>query len=90
MPQFYDHFLNQKMSKADALVNAKYRLLNDRDPKNRIFYQHPFYWAAFVLYGDPGTSHPYALNMKFAVISLSLLMSVALIIQYKIHSKNRL
>jgi CHAT domain-containing protein/Tfp pilus assembly protein PilF len=49
MKSFYTH-LKQGMGKAEALRLAQ---LDTRQK-----YPHPYYWAAFVLTGDPGTSEP--------------------------------
>ncbi|MEW5900401.1 MAG: CHAT domain-containing protein, partial [Acidobacteriota bacterium] len=45
MRRFYS-YLGQKKSKAQALRLAKLSMLESR-------YAHPFYWAAFVLHGEP-------------------------------------
>jgi CHAT domain-containing protein len=45
MNEFYSN-LNKKMDKVDALRLAQVKLSNN--PK----YAHPFYWGAFVLYGE--------------------------------------
>lgn len=45
MNEFYTN-LNKKMDKVDALRMAQVKLSNN--PK----YSHPFYWGAFVLYGE--------------------------------------
>ncbi|HEX2062079.1 MAG TPA: CHAT domain-containing protein [Thermoanaerobaculia bacterium] len=42
--------LRESGNKADALRDAQLALLRDRR------YEHPFYWGAFVLIGDPGVS----------------------------------
>ena len=81
MPQFYDLYLNQKISKAHALRRVKSRLVHEQAPFKNVYYQHPFYWASFVMYGDPGftsaandarKSHPlkkyfYGMMMLFVV-----------------------
>jgi CHAT domain-containing protein len=46
MVAFYNHF-RHGMSKADALRAAQMDI--------RQQYRDPYYWAAFVLTGDPGT-----------------------------------
>jgi CHAT domain-containing protein len=51
MPKFYDNFLNLGQTKAEALREAKQAMFEKSD--KGIFYQHPFYWAAFALYGEP-------------------------------------
>jgi CHAT domain-containing protein len=49
MGAFYRH-LRAGASKAEALRRAQV--------ETRAQYPHPYYWAAFVLTGDPGTSRP--------------------------------
>ncbi len=56
MPKFYDYFLNEEQSKIQALAQAKRDLLRMKNHDARIHYQHPYYWAAFTLYGDPGSA----------------------------------
>jgi CHAT domain-containing protein len=58
MPGFYDYFLNQNLTKSGALSQAKRKIIQNknRDDGSSVYYQHPFYWAAFTLYGDPGRS----------------------------------
>ena len=48
MIAFYERLIKDKQTKADALFHARQTLT--ADPTGR--YAHPFYWAAFVLYGD--------------------------------------
>jgi CHAT domain-containing protein len=45
MDEFYNN-LNKKMDKVDALRLAQETL--SKNPR----YSHPFYWGAFVIYGD--------------------------------------
>ena len=47
MTAFYQH-LRAGASKAEALRRAQ--------AETRAQYPHPYYWAAFVLTGDPGTA----------------------------------
>ncbi len=46
MVEFYQQLTNNKISKAEALRKAQISLLNQRG------FQHPFYWAPFVLIGN--------------------------------------
>ncbi len=46
MSQFYRELTSQKLTKAEALRQAQLALLNN--PK----YQHPLFWAAYVLVGN--------------------------------------
>jgi len=48
MSYFYK-YLSQGKSKARALQEAKFKMINSK-------YNHPFYWASFVLIGDYGSS----------------------------------
>jgi CHAT domain-containing protein/tetratricopeptide (TPR) repeat protein len=54
MPEFYDLYLNKKFSKAHALQRSKSRLVHEELPFKNVYYQHPFFWASFVMYGNPG------------------------------------
>ena len=56
MPDFYANFLNKKRTKTDALTLAQRDILNQPTMENGVYYQHPLYWAAFALYGDPGAA----------------------------------
>jgi CHAT domain-containing protein len=53
MPRFYGGWLNRGHSKTSALCEAKRAFLQRRND-SAAPYAHPFYWASFVLYGDPG------------------------------------
>ena len=56
MSEFYSNMIQGGMSKAEALRAAKLSLMK-REKKigNRtISYSHPFFWAPFILIGDPG------------------------------------
>ncbi len=82
MPLFYDNLINHKRTKAEALTKAKREISLKESSINphRIYYQHPFYWAAFVLYGDPGTAKKFPiLRLEFliAIISIAILMLIA-------------
>ncbi|MCI0690846.1 CHAT domain-containing protein [candidate division KSB1 bacterium] len=71
MPRFYDYFLAQGLSKTEALNRAKRALLQQKKPENGVYHQHPFYWAAFALYGDPGirrAPRSYALELTLVVV----------------------
>lgn len=46
MVEFYDHLIQTNGNRAEALRQAQLSLLNQKK------YQHPYYWAAFVLVGN--------------------------------------
>jgi CHAT domain-containing protein len=46
MGEFYQQFTNTTVTKAEALRRAQLTLL--KNPS----YQHPYFWAPFVLLGD--------------------------------------
>jgi CHAT domain-containing protein len=54
MPEFYHRLLEGKKPKAESLCEAKRAMLARAGGNSAPFYAHPFYWASFVLYGDPG------------------------------------
>lgn len=51
MDRFYQK-LKQGMTKAEALQQAQVDLLEGRGPEQEGFYQHPYYWAPFILIGN--------------------------------------
>jgi CHAT domain-containing protein len=67
MPRFYDYFLNRKLSKAEALKEAKLSLIR-QNKQEGLNYQHPFYWAAFTLYGTPSEKLDNGISMANIVI----------------------
>jgi CHAT domain-containing protein len=77
MPEFYRLFLEHNLSKADALAKAKWAKLSEKKNSSNLYYQHPFYWASFVLYGDPGMNHTLVSPaIEFAFIALVILATV--------------
>jgi CHAT domain-containing protein len=48
MDDFYQQ-LSQGIHKAEALANVQRKFLTDPDYQT---YQHPYYWAAFILAGN--------------------------------------
>lgn len=54
MPLFYRHYLSGRHSKASALTQAARDCLKETIPQHGLFYQHPFFWASFSVYGHPG------------------------------------
>lgn len=53
MDRFYASWLREGQSKSRALRDAKRSLREMEDPDGSRPFVHPFYWAAFVLFGDP-------------------------------------
>ncbi len=79
MPAFYEHFLKGRQSKAEALSQAKLTLLNHPTTNSGVHYQHPLFWASFVLFGDPGFEvTPTKKGFDFTV-ALSLAFMIGLI-----------
>lgn len=68
VPRLYDYYLNDGLAKADALAKAKREILKKQDGVSGIYQQHPFYWAAFTLYGDPGQTQT---SFRFSVFVAS-------------------
>ncbi|MUG95313.1 CHAT domain-containing protein [Scytonema sp. UIC 10036] len=48
MGEFYQQLNQPNISKAEAFKNAQLKLLKNRDR----FYEHPYYWAPFILVGN--------------------------------------
>lgn len=79
MPKFYKHFLQDGYSKASALTLAKREILEDVDTDAEYHYQHPFFWAAFNLYGDAGTENE-ALGLNGSDSRVLLLLFASLVV----------
>lgn len=81
IPHFYSNLIKNKMSKIEALGEAKrYILTKYRVAVNGIFYNNPFYWAPFILYGDvknnlvhPNHFHIYLYLLFFLLIIFSVI-----------------
>lgn len=84
MPKFYDYFLNGKRSKVEALAQAKRALLQETGNARGEHFQHPFYWAAFTLYGDPGRSETGFMTTNKIMIVLAVLMLSALLFYLRV------
>jgi len=84
MPEFYEQFLNDQYAKADALARARRALLDgkleDKTKPDGIHYQHPFFWATFVMYGDPGINRGLSTTAKIALLSGALLFAALLLV----------
>jgi len=90
MPGFYEDLLNRKRSKTDALAEAKRVMPGGKSTGHGIYYQHPFYWASFVLYGEPGVSNRGFLSRPagFAIATIVLLI-LALTVASRWRTKKR-
>ncbi|MBN1559744.1 CHAT domain-containing protein [candidate division KSB1 bacterium] len=58
MPRFYQNYIEKGRSKVAALNDAKLAVLNSTSDEEIYRYRHPFFWAAFNLYGEAGQEHP--------------------------------
>ena len=57
MPAFYKNYIKEGMSKVASLSMAKRDVLNNPKNQKDYYHKHPFFWAAFNLYGEAGSSH---------------------------------
>ncbi len=76
MPTFYKYLLKEHYPKAMALAAAKRDILNEHFQNNQVAYQHPVFWASFVLFGDPGNRSLYIpgyLLLRAILISLLII-----------------
>ena len=82
MVDFYDHYLKQGLPKVFALAEAKRRVLNSPSKPGETNYHHPFYWASFAMYGEPGfrkTGHV----TELVIAALSILLISLLLVGLK-------
>jgi CHAT domain-containing protein len=77
MPQFYQNFFSEGLSKTEALRRAKQALLSRKNPENGVYYQHPFYWASFMLFGDPGMRRQAAMSAADLILLFSAVLGLA-------------
>jgi CHAT domain-containing protein/uncharacterized protein HemY len=49
MTTFYDGLISKGLSKLDALRSAKISMIKDTKPRA---FKHPYFWSAFVMYGE--------------------------------------
>ncbi len=78
MVDFYDHYLKQGLPKARALAAAKRRVLNTPLESGAANYRHPFYWASFAMYGEPGfRKQGQATEFVIAVATILLVLLLA-------------
>ncbi|MBN1482561.1 CHAT domain-containing protein [candidate division KSB1 bacterium] len=78
MPRFYKNYIEMGFSKVQALNMAKRDVMNSKKKEKVYFYRHPFFWAAFNLYGDAGSSqNPQLLNRTSSTTTLLTLVGLA-------------
>lgn len=78
---YFYTFLRKGMKKDEALRKAKLSYINNADPD----YKHPYYWAGFILIGDPSPlfQTPYLSVKALAIIVLILIVLIFIILQKK-------
>ena len=91
LPTFYDMFLNKNLSKANALKRAKRIVVNKNQSNAEVFYQHPLFWAAFVMYGEPGESKepesPVPYNLVMIFVGLNFGVGLLVYRRYTFHKR---
>ena len=87
MPAFYNYYLNEGLSKGDALANAKRDILGRSKKVNDVYYQHPFYWASFTLYGDPGQNRKSTFWSKVSVMAAVLFLVIVIMLRKRVTLK---
>jgi CHAT domain-containing protein len=92
MPKFYDDLLNQKRPKTDALAEAKRASVMPagKSTERGIYQQHPFYWASFVLYGEPGVGSRGFLSRPIGLVMVIIVFLIlALTVASRLRNKER-
>ena len=70
MIPFYQNIIKRGYAKADALHRAKLAIIRTQNERQLPHGQHPFFWAAYSLYGDPGVSRRLPMYwMGFAILA---------------------
>ncbi len=80
MPEFYKLYLLDGLRKSEALAKAKRGMISDTQPRGDLHYQHPLFWAAFTMFGDPGEpdgSYPRILLLLATLATIMILLVVA-------------
>ncbi len=88
MTKFYDNFLNEGFSKADALQEAKLSLMTEKNEKDNLYIQHPFFWAALSIYDNPEIYQSGMLPLWIKIIIITFLAFLALVILIKLSKKS--
>ena len=87
MPMFYNYYLEEGFSKADALAEAKRDILKEAEIDSNIHFKHPFYWASFTLYGDPGQERKSTFWYKASVMVAILILVIVIIVRKRANLK---
>ena len=92
MPVFYRLLLREGLTKAAALSHAKRMMIRQhQNSETAIYYQHPFFWAPFTLYGHPGSNsdswEKTWLKWRWA-LAILLLVICAILIRYYLRAKD--
>ncbi|NOZ61989.1 MAG: CHAT domain-containing protein [Calditrichaeota bacterium] len=80
MPAFYENLFRKKMIVSDALSQAKLVVMKQGD--SEIHYEHPFFWAAFCLYGEPTVFVKAFPWLKWIAILGFLLLSMMVVVYF--------
>lgn len=91
MPEFYNYYINERLSKADALRQAKLNIINSNQ-QNLNIYKHPFYWASFALYGAHDSnnfSSAFISSFKIYIIVIMLFSVILAAGYYYLKKKQR-
>ena len=79
MPIFYKNLFEKKLSKVEALSQAKRELIKKNE--KGIYYQHPFYWASFCMFGEPRSSERISfINIRLILVILSIMILILFIV----------
>ena len=89
-PNFYNYLINQNYNKSSALSQAKRDIIGSTASSDQtIYYQHPFFWASFVSYGDPGMTVRTSNSIYWVGIPVVIVSVVCLIILIRFNAIRR-
>lgn len=86
MKGFYSAYLEDGLSKTAAITKAKRSALQHQPAAGEFNYAHPYFWAAFDLYGSPGSVRS-DLSMFSKVVLGLVLVLISLSLLYFIYTK---
>jgi CHAT domain-containing protein/predicted negative regulator of RcsB-dependent stress response len=87
MVKFYDYYLKQGRSKAEALTEAKRSVLSTAQKSGEVNYHHPLFWASFAMYGEPGFGKP-ARRVEVAIAAAGMLVLFLAGFRYRSQLRN--